>query len=149
MKEIVLISVSFLTVGSKQNHKKMDRKNAMVSSYHHKSDLLKTWECHFYLVWTIEFNIVLYLRAGVKAKFPQITLTWQIQLTFIVCVKTVNELYVFLMGFIICFKKRYCCSTMFYLKNAIYSWIKVSQILYCAKVPVAPTKKWFKVDLFI
>ena len=60
----------------------------------YKSALLKTRECHFSLVLVMEFRIISsYLG---KVKYFSTILTCQIQLMFNVCMKTVNELYMFL-----------------------------------------------------
>ena len=48
--------------------------------------------------------LALYLNVWIKARFFLVTLTWQTQFTFNMCMKTVNDLCVFLTGFILCLK---------------------------------------------
>ena len=60
------------------------------------------------------WSLVEYLIVSVKAKFFLITLTLQTYLTFNVSMKMINELYVFLTGFILCLQQRSCYSTMLY-----------------------------------
>ena len=82
--------------------------------------LLKTRESQFSLVWVMEFSIISSCLG--KAKVFPITLTRQSQSTHVdkVCMKTVNELSVFLMGFIHCLKNLSCCFAPLY-QNVLFT----------------------------
>ena len=83
--------------------------------------------------------MVLYLHVWEKANLL-LTLIWQTQLTFIVFMKTLNELNVFLTWFILCLKNVLCCSPLPYGATTVVSimnWGKVISIhlIMIRKVP--------------
>ena len=77
----------------------------MLSAYHSKvrqSILLKIRESHFCLFWVMDFIITSPCFGKVKVCFDNPSLTNLV--TFNVCMKSVNELYVFLTEVILCFE---------------------------------------------
>ena len=100
--EVVLSQVSFLP--SVLNKKiKMTSRNIMTSSYHLKVGSTQNMEVPFSsLIWVNENGIISpYLEKG-KAFADNSNLACQ--RTFNICMETVNELNVFLTGFILCLK---------------------------------------------
>ena len=115
----------------------MNTENIMASPYHawylhtiQKPSLLKTWEFYFFLVWLMELSNM-YLHVQVKEKFFLKILTRQTQLPFNVSMKTINELYVLLMGFIHCLKKRSRYSTRLYKNLSFYSRVGILDFPWC------------------
>ena len=77
------------------------------------------------------WSLVLYIHVLAKAKFFLMALTWETYLTFNVSIKTVNEWYVFLMGFIFCLGKLSCCSTRLFKKCFICSRVGILDSPWC------------------
>ena len=72
-----------------------------------------------------------------------ITLTWQTQLMFIICIKTINKLYEFLTSVIFCFKNPVLLHTAS-LKCFIYCSVKKSYIIHGAAIRQLIIKStWF------
>ena len=142
MTEVVLIQVSFLTVGSKQ-------KNNKHAEYH---DIFIPFKGQIYLkqgshvsflfgTWTL----VLFSHVWVKPRFLLLTLTWQTSLKFKVCMKTLNELRIFLTKFSYnLFTKTFLLLRISLLKRFIYRRVNTSKILRGATIPVTLTKNQVK-----
>ena len=103
--EVIFIQVSFLNLGSKQSMK-MNTQNTVASSCQFKG-LLKTWESHFLLLGSLVGIISTCFGKG-KVFSDNSNPTSNVSM------KTVNELDVFLTGFIVCLKKHSCYSTQLY-----------------------------------
>ena len=113
-----------LKFGSKQKNK-INARHTMAFSYYSKVPL-KIQQSHFSLVKVMKFSIV--SPCLCKGKVFQLTLipSWHTKLTFNVCMKTVNELYIFLTGFILPLRTFFCCSTILHLQIRWISDIRFS-----------------------
>ena len=89
----------------------MKTRNTMAPLNHFKFSSSQERESHFSLVWVMEVSII--YSCLCKAKVFPVNLTKQSQSTFNVCMETVDELYVFLLEFILCLKAFFAASHCF------------------------------------
>ena len=116
----------------------MKSRNSMVPSYHSKVSSIQKREFYFSFAWEMEFSIIYvfmyYICLGKVKVFP-IPLTVQSQSTFNDDMKTVNELYMFLTGLIL------CCSTLLYQNVSFPAELGN----YGSTISLASSKNWIKI----